>query len=318
MGAFGLLPGNNAPLPSFTQGTNPTGGASKGGNVNFPNYPMFGPTSSPGGVSPMVNAPLFSASGMSGLSSGMKFPGWGNDPSGHLLNELGSAYGKGAGSYIDQILMHGLFNPQVASAYLNAMQPSINRGQANLLNSFGSEGSRFSSTAAFGLGDYLSQTNLNEQQTLASMYLDAQHEQMSLLQNVIPTLHAEQANKGGFWHDILGGLEIAGGIATEVFAPGNPIGIGLIGSGVGTLAGGLDSGGGSSGGGGNPLAGVNTGMTTPPFFPNGGQNIPTQQANQSFWQQYGLQDLSASGGNALTGDTSGSNDLSEFLAMGVH
>lgn len=66
---------------------------------------------------------------------------------------------------------------------------------------------------------------------------------------------------------ILPGLETAGGIGSEIVAPGNPIGLGLAGSGIGQLAG--RAAGGSSGqamgGGIGGLFGMGSGM----FMPGG-------------------------------------------------
>lgn len=70
---------------------------------------------------------------------------------------------------------------------------------------------------------------------------------------------------------VLPGLETAAGVGTEIIAPGNPIGLGLMGSGVGQLAGGAAGGnkgqtlGGLLGG----LAGGGYGMTGAPGMSNG-------------------------------------------------
>src|SRR5258706_1466158 len=187
--SFGLpTSNNNAPMP-VPGNTNPTG-TNKGvgfGGVSFPQYPVFGaPPSSP--VFPSANTGTFSSGGMNGLSSGI----W---PTGHagdqLYSELSKAYGPGVAGELASILSKGLFNPEVASSFLNAMQPGIARGEASILNAFGTEGSRFGSAAALGLGDYQSQVNLNEQQTLAGMFENAQGQELGVLSGILPTLHAE-------------------------------------------------------------------------------------------------------------------------------
>lgn len=255
-------------------GTTPFGPAA------FPNFPAFGPIATPGantgvrspvakanvaggfntstsptgGVTPAIpgaNAPVFGGTDIQGLSSGIysQLNGKPGNPGDKMYKELTNAYGKGTGAALFNLLIGGTFNPQTAAAFLNAMQPGVQRGQADILGAFGDAGSRFSSSASLGLGDYLSQVNLNEQQTLAGLYNQGQQNELSLLQNILPTLHDEQANKGGgIFADILGGLEIAGGIAAAPFTGG--MSLGLIPGGVNTLVGG-NSGGGSSGGGGS-------------------------------------------------------------------
>lgn len=245
--SFGL-PGtsNNAP-PPVPGNTNPTGtnnGVGFGGK-SYPNYPVFGAPSTSAPVTPSSNAPLFGGTNMAGLNSGFDLgSNWSN-----LANELGKAYGKGPGQAIYNILSQGLFNPQEAAAFLNAMQPAAAQGLASVQNSFGAEGSRFGSAAALGIGNYESQVNLNEQQTLASMYMQSQQEQLQLLEGVLPTLHQEKANKGGWIDDLIGGLEIAGGIAGAAFTGGASLA--LVGVGAGELNKGIDKG---TGGGGSNAA----------------------------------------------------------------
>jgi hypothetical protein len=191
--SFGLT-GNNAPPPP-SGGWNPTGtntgvGYNSSGSGS---YPLYGaPSSSP--VSPSANAPLWSGTsgGLADLSSGFNLgTNWGS-----FDNLLGKSYGKGTGQLLYNIFDQGMFNPQVASAFLNAMGPGNAQGLASVQDSFGNEGARFGSEAALGIGNYESQVNLNEQSTLASMYENAQSEQLSLLSQVLPTLHQETADSG--------------------------------------------------------------------------------------------------------------------------
>lgn len=233
---------NNAPPPIPGGYGNPTG-ANIGFNIGAtgkpstsgaPAFPMFGPSNQTG-----LNASPFGTSntGMAGLSSGLSgiggvaAPGSKDDNLGH---ELVHAYGEGTGNAILQLLYKGMFNPQTAQAFLSAMQPGVQRGQADILNAFGAGGQRFSSSAALGLGDFMSQVNLNENQTLAQMFEHSQDQELSLLQGIQDTMHAENANKGGIWQSILG--------AAAPFASMIP--------GVGPILGGLMSGvsGASSGG----------------------------------------------------------------------
>lgn len=245
------MPGtsNNAPPPP-PGNTNPTG-TNKGvgfGGVSYPNYPVFGAPQTGSPVSPSANAPIFGSSGIQNLSSGFgSIPG-GSQYTMDLYNQLGKAYGKGTGQLLGNIITQGLFNPQEAAAFLNAMQPSINQGLASTQNSFGAEGSRFGSAAALGIGNYESQVNLNEQQTLASMYMQSQQEQLQLLESVLPTIHGEKANSGGWVHDLIGGLEIAGSVIADVATAGAaiPFTTPILGAGVQQLGQGITGGGGSS------------------------------------------------------------------------
>lgn len=298
--------GNNAPPPMFGSMTNPTGGSGVP-QGSFPNFPLFGSGTASG---PLANSPVFSGTNMAGLSSGVVMP-IGNNPNNPLwsqfANSLGKAYGPGAGNLIYQDLTNGLFNPQVASAFLNAMQPGIQRGQSNILQSFGAEGSRFGSAAALGLGDYNSQVNLNEQQTLASMYMQAQQEQLGLLENILPSLHAEQANKGGWMHDVLGALEIAGGAAMLPFSGGASAG--LIAGGLGTIGMGLPGGSGNTGTFGmgapnlnnllgNPLIGGSSPYGNWMGSTNG---VPNSLANNPLWYQGNQADIMQVGGGTALG-----------------
>jgi hypothetical protein len=224
--SFGLpgggTPGtsNNAPQP-IPGNTNPTGtNSGVGFGATFPNYPAFGtaPTGSP--VSPSANAPLWSGTtgGLADLSSGFgSIPG-GSQYSTQLYDMLGKAYGQGAGQLIGNMLMQGLFNPQDAAAILNAMGPSNAQGLASVQDSFGAEGARFGSSAALGVGNYESQVNLNEQSTLAQMYMQAQSEQLQLLQGVMPTIHQERSDSG-FMHDFSDIYQTVMGVANMVTGP---------------------------------------------------------------------------------------------------
>lgn len=311
--SFGMLPGNNAPMPVFG-GTNPTGmlpgGFSNKESFGFPNFPMFGAPPSNGIVTPTANLPLFGGAmtantgnsgggGIQGLNSSLD-PGLSGDPANKTLGDFIRAYGSGPGTALyDMIFGKGLFNPQVANAFLNAMQPAYNRGIASVEQAFGAEGARFGSSAALGIGDFASQFNLNEQQTLAQMFMNAQQQELSLLENMMPTLHQEvvDSHKSGFWSDLLGGLEIAGGIIGAPFTGG--MSLGLVGSGINTLAGGLDHSGSSQGqGAGIPNIGL-PGLNIPGMGndPMGGSNNIGGLKDWFNWF------LGKSGASALTGDT---------------
>src|SRR5579859_7694392 len=247
---FGSLPGNNAPMPVFG-GTNPTGmlpgGFDTKSSFNFPGYNMFGASGQPGGTSPSFITPeanqgIFGPTpvsggggntGIQGLSSGFGTGGF--DP--NMLKQLQNDYGQGIGGMLAQILSGGLFNQKVADAYMNAMQPAYNRGISSTEQAFGAEGARFGSAAALGIGDFASQFTLNEQQVMANMYMQSQQEQLSLLENILPTVNKEQDNSmsSGWVSDLLGGLQIAGGVLAAPFTAGASLG--LVSSGANMIAG---------------------------------------------------------------------------------
>lgn len=229
-GTGGGKTSNNAPQPVPITGTGgPSGGVgvNKGNGINFPVL---------GSVTPSANSSPFGSTGLQSLNSGI--PG----ASGNY-NALADAYGSGTANMLVGLLQNGLFNPQVASAFLNSMQPGVNRGLANTEQAFGAEGVRFGSAAALGIGDYLSQVNLNEQSVLSNMFMTAQGEELNLLQNLLPTIHSERASGSGILQDVLGGLEIAGGVAS-MFVPGlQGLAAPLIGGGIGSITGGNKGGG---------------------------------------------------------------------------
>jgi len=283
--SFGNLPGNNAPAPVFG-GTNPTGMIPGGYNTNnsygFPSYNMFGATQ-PGGsgyVTPEANLGIYpgsSSSGVQGLNSGFG-SSVGSGISG-VYADLGGAYGA-TGNMIGDILSKGLFNPQVAAAYMNAMQPAYNQGIASQEQAFGTEGARFGSSAALGIGNFASQFDLNEQQTMANMYMQAQQEQLSLLENILPTIHSERVNnESSAWiSDLLGGLEIAGGAIGAVFTGGATLG--LIPAGINTIAGANSSSGSSTG-----ASIPNIGMPNTSGMNAGANAYNYYNANKDYWNE---------------------------------
>lgn len=210
MGSTGLpFPtSNNAPLPV-------PGGF--GGNYSGLNF--GGTTGQPFPTMPVYNQGTFNAGNMGNLSSGLGFQ-YGKDYGSDIYNRLGTAFGKGPGQLLGNILSGGLYNPQVAAAFLNAQQPGIARGMAGIEGAFGDAGARFSSAAALGLGDYQSQVQLNQQQMLAQLFQHSQDQEMSLLEGLLPTLHQERADEGGWLNKVIGGIETVGGIAAAPFTGG--------------------------------------------------------------------------------------------------
>lgn len=206
----GALPSPNGMTPGAVTGT---GG---GGGTSFPANGTASTTATPGLAS--LNSGFGSSMSPTQLSS--------------FIKGLDATYGVGQGTLIANMLTQGLFNPQVAQALINAMQPNIERGLVSTEGAFAGEGARFSSSAQIGVGDYESQATLGENQVLANLFTQDQQMQLNLLEQTNPAVQQTIANEnsGGWLNDLLGGLEIAGGIAS-----GGIGGAGLISGGVGTI-----------------------------------------------------------------------------------
>ena len=210
----GALPSPNGMTPGAVTGT---GG---GGGTAFPANGTASTTATPGLAS--LNSGFGSSMSPTQLSS--------------FIKGLDATYGVGQGTLIANMLTQGLFNPQVAQALINAMQPNIERGLVSTEGAFAGEGARFSSSAQIGVGDYESQATLGENQVLANLFTQDQQMQLNLLEQTNPAVQQTIANEnsGGWLNDLLGGLEIAGGAAMAV-ASGGIGGSGLISGGVGTI-----------------------------------------------------------------------------------
>jgi len=88
----------------------------------------------------------------------------------------------GIAALLAEFLMSGAgFNPKVAQAMIDAMGPSIQRGEADILEQFGATGNRSGSAAAIGLGDYMSQVNLNIGEIFSQMYEQSVSNYLSVL-----------------------------------------------------------------------------------------------------------------------------------------
>jgi hypothetical protein len=210
--------------------------------------------------------------GLTNLSSGFSTGDPGRTQ--NLYNMLGKAYGQGTGQLLGNMITQGLFSPEVAQALMNAMEPTIARGYNDVLGAFGSEGARFSSAAAIGAGDYMSQARLGQTAQLAQLFQTDQAEQLNLLQSVLPSIQKERANSGGgLLSDILGGLEIAGGALAAPFSGGASLG--LLTSGISTIAGGNMGGG--SGGGATPTSPLNSLFNQPM---NSVPSVPSSMTSQ--------------------------------------
>lgn len=300
---FGMpTSGNNAPPPTFGSMTNPTGGNTNmfGGGGSFPSYPIFGSATS----SPASSVGPYSGSNLNSLFNNPLSDYYSNTS---FWNQVGKAYGPGTGQALETEFGQ-LFNGNTVAAYLNAMQPGISQGQSNILSSFGAEGSRFGSAAAYGLGQYNSGVQLNEGQLISQMYQNAINQEINITESMMPTLHSERANQGGILGDVLGGLETIGGIAAAPFTGG--MSLGLTGMGINSILG--ANGQSSSGNSMLPfMMGSNMGMGLGNSLPGYGGNTgtfgtgaPSVLANSPYWNMGDQTNIMQVGGGSALGGAS--------------
>lgn len=135
-------------------------------------------------------------------------------------HDLQSIYGKGIGDFLAQFLSGGAgFNQQAINQLLASLQPGIERGTQSLMDEFSASGNRFGSGAQLGLGDYLSQVNLNEGQIEAGMYEKSLSDFLSVLTgSVLPQAAQSQANTPSPWDYISQALGIGGSAASGISA----------------------------------------------------------------------------------------------------
>jgi hypothetical protein len=220
------------PAP-FVGGGNPSGantpGASGGGsavgsvpNPLIPSYPtgtampdmsnsvMKGavadpfPANTAGTIPTSLGAPTNS---VNGPAAALGFQGGNLDSITQAFK--GAGFSQGIASLLTTFLSSGAgFNPQIAQALINALQPQISRGTAQIQEQFGAEGLGSSSPAAIGMGDFLSQVNLNEGQIFAQ-------EQEQAIQNYMNVLLAgkQQPKQPSGAGALLGGI---GSLASSI------------------------------------------------------------------------------------------------------
>ena len=238
----GLNPGaNTSGGPGSTlapMGIGPSMNAIGGASSPFTPAPTTG-TSMPAYSSPY--APSGATSALAGLGGGGGAPG----SFGFTGSDLAKSFQKagtmpgGLGTAAAAFMQSGAgYNPDVAKALIAAMQPQFAKGEANLMEQFGSMGLGMGSPAALGMGDYLAQTNLDVGQLLSGLYEQSVQNYMEVL-GMGHVSVSEQRQQGG---GVLGGIgSLLGGLAD--FIPG----IGpAIGSGIKGLFGGGGGGGGAA------------------------------------------------------------------------
>lgn len=189
--------GGNPFLPGF-----PTGQS-----MPAPNFPANGAAAP---WNPNETGALWSGSGGSSSVPGQAEGGpisslWG--PS-SWENTVKGFKGEGVSTGIAQDLASFLqsgsgYNPAIVNGLIQSifasLQPQISRGKADIMEQFGSMGAGMSSEAAIGMGDFLSQVNLNESNIASSLIYNAYNQSVqNFMQTLLgPTEAALSRPKGG-------------------------------------------------------------------------------------------------------------------------
>jgi hypothetical protein len=203
-GTSSSAPGSTNPLTAgFTSSTVPTFGANGPGATSLTGAPAMPATN----VAQAASSPI---GGMSSMSP--------QDIS-KLYSGLSKTYGDGPAHAILDFLTSGAgFNQDAINNLFAAMQPQIERGTESLMNQFSTSGNRFGSGAQIGLGDYLSQVNLNEGQIESQMYEQSVNDYISTLLSTSQTGAQRIANTPSTLDNILSGLQLGGSAAQGISA----------------------------------------------------------------------------------------------------
>lgn len=239
--------GNNGNVVIPGGGGNPTG-ANKGGNKTSISSPLVPPSHDIMRVSPFmptgaqptgawgsggIGSPTVPGSGSTGWGNPYNFSGQGGGSSlpygpglnagygatqygygGALSGELNDTYGHGFGNVLNNYLDTGAgYNAGVASQLLNQFKVPEMRGRNAILDSFGDEGLRFSSTAATGLGWFESDLAGKQDALLANEYDQAQNRYLSLIESISGDMRDNNANQANIFDYIGMGLDIGGSVA---------------------------------------------------------------------------------------------------------
>lgn len=204
-----LIP--SAPTSATSVSNNPYAGSVVPGASTTPSFPANGPGATslttppvPGGtnVSTAAASPI---GGMNLMSS--------KDIS-RLFSSLKKTYGDGAAHALLDFLTTGAgFNQNAINNLFAALQPQINRGTENIMEQFSALGNRFGSGAQIGLGDYLSQVNLNEGQIETQMYESAINDYINVLMGTSGKIADTKASSPSMFDSILSGIGLGGQVA---------------------------------------------------------------------------------------------------------
>jgi len=236
--ATSLLPGRNPsgtnlamdysilPATGSTSGANPIlstanpttlGTGSTGTNAYNPNpVPTFGANAGGYTSTRLTGGTTTGAGGGTGASGGATTEQFAN-----LYTNLKKDYGPGIAGMITQFLQGGAgFNQDAVNNLLASMQPGIERGEEDLMEQFSTSGNRFGSGAQIGLGDYLSQVNLNEGEIEAQMYETSVSDYINTLMGTSTADANRKANQPTTWDTISNALPIVSGAANAESSAG--------------------------------------------------------------------------------------------------
>jgi hypothetical protein len=214
--------GTNPLVPQFPGGTSTPNISSSINLANVPAFPANGTgTAAPGSTD---------ASGAAGLdifnlSGGRPQPPGGQSMQTFMSNLItgfkNAGIGSAQGALLANFLLNGAgFNPQVAQAMIAAMQPQVNRGEADIMEWLGSNGlSSSSSSAGIGLGDYLSQVQLNEGAIMSNLYEQSVQNYLSVLMGAKQTSHGPD-----LLSQVMGTMSTLAGIAGTSTGGGGTLG----------------------------------------------------------------------------------------------
>lgn len=198
----------STPTANTAVSNNPYAGSVVPGASTTPSFPAngAGPTNllTPG-AGPKTNVGAAAASPIGGMN--LMSPKDVN----RLFDQLKKTYGDGPAHALLNFLTTGAgFNQDAINNLFAAMQPQINRGTESLMEQFSTSGNRFGSGAQIGLGDYLSQVNLNEGQIESQMYETAINDYMNVLMGT-STKNADRiASSPSTMDSILSGIGLGG------------------------------------------------------------------------------------------------------------
>jgi hypothetical protein len=159
----------------------------------------------------------FTGGGVTGAYGTMGGPlGLGESSQGFqsLQSTLDKTYGAGTGNALVQFLASGAgYSPQVLQQLFAQLQPGFEQQQQNLLQQFSAGGGRFSSTAATGYADLLSQQGLDMGDIAAQLYEQAVSNYMNILGQAGTASANMKANQPSTWDVIGSALGLTGDVA---------------------------------------------------------------------------------------------------------
>lgn len=121
-----------------------------------------------------------------------------------LTRNLDKTYGAGIGGLIMQFLQGGAgYNQTAINNLIAQLQPQFKRSQQDLMQQFSASGNRFGSGAQIGMGDLLSQQNLEVGSLETQMYEQAISNYMNILMGAGGTTAHRIDTTQSFWDQVV-------------------------------------------------------------------------------------------------------------------